>query len=136
MNSKTRFAAAAFGLAVLGLSAPHGAVAKSPLEGAEKPRRQCFWANQVNNFAAEGDRVVNVRVGVKDIYRLEIFGTCPEIDWTQKIAIVSRGGSTICSGLDADLVVPSSIGPQRCTVRNVRKLTPEEVAALPPKAKP
>lgn len=136
MNTKTRIAAAAFGLAVLGLSAPQGAVARSPLEGAEKPRRQCFWTNQVNNFAAESDRVVNVRVGVKDIYRLEIFGTCPEIDWTQKIAIVSRGGSTICSGLDADLVVPSSIGPQRCTVRNVRKLTPEEVAALPPKAKP
>lgn len=135
MNIKTRVAAAFLGLAVLSLSAPQGAIAKSPVEG-EKPRRQCFWAHQVNNFAAEGDRVVNVRVGVKEIYRLEIFGTCPEIDWTQKIAIVSRGGSTICSGLDADLVVPSSIGPQRCTVRNVRKLTPEEVAALPPKAKP
>ena len=136
MKPQIRLAAAALGLAALSLAAPPGATAKSPLEGAEKPRRQCFWANQVNNFAAESDRVVNVRVGVRDIYRLEIFGTCPEIDWTQKIAIVSRGGSSICSGLDAEIITPSSIGPQRCTVRNVRKLTEAEVQALPPKAKP
>ncbi|MGA0606403.1 DUF6491 family protein [Phenylobacterium sp. VNQ135] len=136
MKIAVNVAAAVLGLAALSLTTAPAAVAKSPVADAAKPKRQCFWARQVNNFAAEGDRVVNVRVGVKDIYRMELFGTCPEIDWTQRIAIVSRGGSSICSGLDADLIVPSSIGPQRCTVRNIRKLTPEEVAALPPKAKP
>lgn len=132
MKTFARFAAAALGVAALGLAVPPGATAAP----AVKPKRQCFWTSQVNNFAAQGDEVVNVRVGVKDVYRLEIFGTCPEIDWTQKIAIVSRSGSTICTGLDAELVVPSTIGPQRCAVRAVRKLTPAEVAALPPKAKP
>lgn len=133
MKAFARFAAAALGVAALGLAVPQG-VAAEP--AAAKPKRQCFWTSQVNNFAAQGDEVVNVRVGVKDVYRLEIFGTCPEIDWSQKIAVVSRGGSTICTGLDAELVVPSTIGPQRCAVRNVRKLTPAEIAALPPKAKP
>ncbi|WP_309087352.1 DUF6491 family protein [Phenylobacterium sp.] len=136
MKSKNRVAAAVLGLAALGLSSPQGAVAKSPLEGAEKGKRQCFWTSQVNNFAAENDRVVNVRVGVREVYRLEIFGTCPEIDWTQKIALVSRHGSSICSGLDAEIVTPSAIGPQRCTVRNIRKLTPAEVETLPRKARP
>ncbi|MCR5874402.1 DUF6491 family protein [Phenylobacterium sp. J426] len=139
MNIKTRLAAGALavgaGLTALALAAAPVA-AKSPADDAAKPRRQCFWANQVNNFAAENDEVVNVRVGVKDIYRLELFGGCHEIDWSQQIGIRSRGGSTICSGLDAELIVPSTIGPQRCTVRRVRKLTPAEVAALPPKAKP
>lgn len=133
MKTFARFAAAALGVAALGLAVPQAAAAEP---AAAKPKRQCFWTSQVNNFAAQGDEVVNVRVGVKDVYRLEIFGTCPEIDWTQKIAIVSRSGSTICTGLDAELVVPSTIGPQRCAVRNVRKLTPAEIAALPPKAKP
>ena len=38
--------------------------------------------------------------------------------------------------LDADLLVPSPIGPQRCPVRDIRKLSPAEVAALPPKLRP
>lgn len=135
MRTKTRLAAA-LGVAALSLAGVQTSAAKSPVENAEKPRRQCFWANQVNNFAAESDEVVNVRVGVRDIYRLELFGACPEIDWTQKIAIVSRGGSTICSGLDAEIITPSSIGPQRCTVRKVRKLNEAEIKALPAKAKP
>lgn len=136
MKTFARFAAAALGVAALGLAVPQAATAQAPAESKAKPKRQCFWTSQVNNFAAQDDRVVNVRVGVKDVYRLEIFGTCPEIDWTQKIALVSRPGSTICTGLDAELIVPSAIGPQRCPVRTVRKLTPAEVAALPPKAKP
>ena len=36
------------------------------------------------------------------------------------------GGGTICSGLDVDLIVPTPIGPQRCPVRMIRKLAPEE----------
>ena len=87
-------------------------------------------------IAAQGDRLVNLRVGVKDYFQLELMGPCPDVDWTQKIALVSRGGSTICSGLDAEIVTPSPIGPQKCPVKSVRKLTPTEVATLPKGAKP
>jgi hypothetical protein len=135
MTTKTRFAAV-IGVAAMSLAATQVATARSPVEGAEKPKRQCFWAHQVNNFAAEGDEVVNVRVGLRDVYRLELFGTCPEVDWTQKIALVSRGGSSICSGLDAEIITPSAIGPQRCAVRTVSKLTDDQIKALPSKAKP
>jgi hypothetical protein len=38
--------------------------------------------------------------------------------------------------MDAEVVSPSPIGPQRCAVRSMHKLTPEEIAALPPRAKP
>jgi hypothetical protein len=65
-----------------------------------------------------------------------MFGPCPDIDWNQRIALISRSGSTICTGMDAEVVTRSPIGPQRCPVRSVRKLTPEEIAALPPRAKP
>lgn len=101
-----------------------------------KARGQCFWTDQVNNFASSDDRIVNLRVGVKDIYQLEMFGRCQEVDWTQRIAIVSRGGSSICTGLDAEIIAPTPIGPQRCAVKTVRKLTPEEVKALPRRARP
>lgn len=112
------------------------APAKSPLEGAAAPKKQCFWTNQVNNFASSDDRIVNIRVGVKDIYQFEMFGHCNDVDWTNRIALVSRGSNYICSGLDAEIITPTSIGPMRCPVRNIRKLTPDEVKALPKRSRP
>ncbi len=115
------------------------ATAQSPVEpsaAVAKPKRQCFWTHQVTNFASSDNRVVNLRVGVKDVYQLEMFGRCNDVDWTQRIAVVSRGGSNICSGLDAEIIAPSPLGPQRCPVRTVRKLTAEEAKALPKRARP
>ena len=127
---RTKVVAAAAAALIGGGAAPAGAADKP------SPPRQCFWNHQVNSFAAQGDRTVNLRVGVNDYYQLELFSPCPDVEWTQKIALISRGTSTICSGLDAEVVTPSPIGPQKCLVRNVRKLTPAEVAALPKGAKP
>ena len=59
------------------------------------------------------------------------------VDWAERIAITSRGSSTICEGYDAEVVSPSqAFGRQRCLVRNVRKLTAAEVSALPRGQKP
>ena len=125
--------------AVASLIVSGAANARSPVEPAvagTKSARQCFWTHQVTNFASSDNRIVNLRVGVKDIYQLEMFGRCNDVDWTQKIAVVSRGGSNICSGLDAEIIAPSTLGPQRCPVRTVRKLTVEEAKALPKGARP
>lgn len=130
----------ALGLAAAGLmSLGPAASAKSPQEepaAAVKPARQCFWTRQVNSFASNDSRIVNVRVGVKDYYQLEMLGRCQDVDWNQKIALVSRGGDYICTGLDAEILSPTPIGPDRCPVKSVRKLTPEEVKALPKGARP
>ncbi len=125
-------------LAALGLAAAAPAAAKSPAEpaAAAKPKSQCFWANQVNSFASNDNRVVNVRVGVKDVYQFEMFGRCNDVDWNNRIALVSRGGNYICSGMDAEIISPSTIGPQRCPVSKIRKLTPDEIKALPKHARP
>lgn len=125
--------AAALALLVAGAAFPATAETEAP---GKSDGRQCFWARNVTNFNAVDDRTVNIRVGVRDVYRMELLGPCPDIDWTQTIGIVSRGGSWICSGLDAEIVTPSPIGRQRCAVRDIRKLTPEEAAALPAKEKP
>lgn len=121
---------------VAALATASSAAAKSPLEPAAKPERQCFWARNVNNFASSDDRIVNIRVGVRDIYQLEMLGRCQDVDWNNRIAIVSRGGSYICTGLDAEIISPSTIGPQRCQVSKIRKLNEAEVKALPRRARP
>jgi len=138
MNWTVKLPLAAAALTALGLAASAPAIAKSPVEpAAAKPKSQCFWANQVNSFASNDNRVVNVRVGVKDVYQFEMFGRCNDVDWSNKIALVSRGGNYICTGMDAEIISPSSgLGPQRCPVSKIRKLTPEEVKALPKHARP
>ncbi|MBU1379019.1 MAG: hypothetical protein KKE02_07370 [Alphaproteobacteria bacterium] len=138
MNWTAVLSRAATSLAALSLAASTPALAKSPLEpaAAAKPRSQCFWTRQVNSFASDDDSIVNVRVGVKDVYQMEMFGRCTDVDWNNSIALVSRGGSQICTGMDAEIISPSPIGPQRCPVSKIRKLTPDEIKALPKHARP
>ena len=110
-----------------------GCTATPPAPGAQAMAghgRQCFNASTVNSFHAVNDQTVLVKVGVKHMYELQIVGTCPEIDWTQRLALRSRGGSPwVCQGLDAELIVPSPSGTQRCPVVGVRELSPAEVQA-------
>jgi len=122
--------------AALILALPLGSALAQDAAKPAPAKRQCLFASNVNNYSAVDDRTVNVRVGVKDVYELKLFTRCPDIDWSHKMALVSRGGSSICDGFDATIIVDSTIGPQRCRVDKVRKLTPQEVAALSSKAKP
>jgi len=95
--------------------------------GPGSTNRQCFLADQVNGFWGATDDSVLVRVGVNDVYQLQLSGVCHNVDWANRIAFRSTGGSNwICQGMDAELLVPSPIGPQRCLVTEIRKLSPEE----------
>ncbi|WP_294120603.1 DUF6491 family protein [Sphingomonas sp.] len=93
--------------------------------------RQCFTAGQVNNFHAVDRNTVLVRTGASTYYQLDILGTCPEIDFTTRVGIRSTSGGTwICRGHDAELIVPNpGRGFDRCPVLGVRLLTAEEAKA-------
>jgi len=97
---------------------------------AQSPRRDCFSARSVNGFTPVGREAVDVRISPNRQYRLSLVGYCPDVDWSSRIALRTRGGSSfICAGVDAEILVPSTTGPQRCAVTEVRRLSPEEIAA-------
>jgi hypothetical protein len=131
-----RAIAAGLALSALCLSAAAPVAAKSPVEPGAKSQRQCFWAHQVNGFASNDDRIVNIRVGVNDVYQFEMFSHCQDVDWNNRIALVSRGSNYICEGSDAEIISRTEIGPQRCQVKAIHKLTPEQAKALPKHARP
>ncbi|MDP2258176.1 MAG: DUF6491 family protein [Caulobacter sp.] len=117
-------------VAGLGLAAANASAVAGP-EADAKPPRTCFFASQLNGWRSEGDRVVYLEVGARDIYRAELFSRCHDLDSALTLGVRSRaGGTSICDGLDVELVVPGSIGPQVCHVSKLQKLTPDEVAAL------
>lgn len=92
--------------------------------------RQCFTAGQVNSFHPIDRDTILVRTGASTYYQLDILGTCPDINWSARVGIRSTGGSWICRGQDAEIIVPNpGRGFDRCPVLGVRLLTPEEAKA-------
>lgn len=101
----------------------------SPAAAQSANGRQCFRAADVNGFTSRGRDEVDVRVGANRQYRLTLAGSCPDIDWSFRVGIrATGGGSWICHGADAEIIVPSPMGRERCLVTDFRQLTPAEIA--------
>jgi hypothetical protein len=100
----------------------------SPAASASPSGRQCFLAQQVNGYTPVSDNVVLLQAGASRYFRLELAGVCPNIDWSRRIALRTKsGGSWICQGLDAEIIVPDPVMlPQRCLVTNVRQISKDE----------
>jgi len=103
---------------------------------AEEATRECFFARQVNGFRsvedAAGQRLetrVLIDVGAADTYEFELLRRCHGLRFARSIALERSGPGRICGGLDVDLIVQDTLGPERCRVTMVRKLGPEEADA-------
>ena len=107
---------------------------------APKASPACFWIRNVDGFAANDTTTLYLRVGMNQVWELKLFANCLNLDWVHHLGIRNRGaGSNICEGPNPgiDVVVRDiGIGRQSCPVTGVRKLTPDEVAALPKNARP
>lgn len=103
------------------------AAASGPTSG-----RECFNARSVSSFTPHGRDEIDIQAGARRYFRLTFAGVCENTNWARRVAVVARGGgSFICQGFDAELIVndPGS-GPQRCLVNSVRRLSDEEARAL------
>ena len=97
-----------------------------PALAAQSSGRQCFLARDVNGYASVSDSAVDVKVGSNRYFRLGLDGGCPQADFSRKVVLrTTGGGSWICQGLDAELIVPFAGGPQRCLVRDVQPISKE-----------
>ena len=135
-------------LTCLGLSAAALlATACAPTTGTETAdaapsrARQCFSVQQVNNFRQGRPEQVFLRVGRNDVYELNGAGGCRDLDFAIRLAIVPDmggiGGSRLCTNDWARVIVPGSTSPAEvCRVRISRKLTAEEITALPASHRP
>ena len=129
MSAMPRNLALAALLAIGSLSACVPDDGEPATAAAEQGGRQCFRPGDVNSFSPEGDDVVYLRVGANRWFRAEILGTCPDIDYSQRVAIRSRGTNWVCQGLDAEFFVPGPLGVDRCPITSLRKLNDAEVQA-------
>ncbi len=111
--------------------------ADKPVEPAPADNgRSCFRGADVTSWSDVDQTTINLRVGVRDYYQVKLLGPCGDIDWDLKIALRSRGSDFICSGLDAEIVASSPLGPITCPASSIRRLTADEIKAMPARQRP
>jgi hypothetical protein len=131
-------------LAGLGLSAALVACAPTPGDADSSipaRARQCFSIHQVDNFRQGRPDQVFLRVGRDEVYELNAAGGCRDLDFANRLAIVpdlgGLAGSRLCTDDWARVVVPGSVSQTSvCRVRISRKLSAQEIAALPDAHRP
>ena len=95
---------------------------------------QCFRPNLVRNFTAPNDQTLYVRTSGADVFQIETT-FCRDMTRALSVALEPLSGSNLCVGDQATLRSPAT-GPEPCRVRIARKLTAEEIAALPSRDRP
>lgn len=121
----------------LAFAAAAGLFLALPAAAQPSPRAagQCFAQRDIQNYAAQDDYTVNLRIGRREVYQVKTVINCPDAGFGAGLAYQSRG-SMICDALDLTLITRSNFGPRECPVKSLRRLTPAEVAALPKRARP
>ena len=127
-----RLGVAALALATAALAASSAAAQTPP-----HPQEQCLFVHNIMGFNAPDDHTIYVREGVNDVWRLDLMTDCVGLSFKQGFRLRSFGGDPwICEAIQAEVSIRDVGGPQRCPVKALHKLTPDELAALPKKLRP
>ncbi len=112
--------------------------AAAPASAETKPNSSCFQLNQLQSTRPDGDMKIYARVGVNTFYRIDLAHRCTSLPyaWNHLVITPTGGTNLICGPLDFDLKVNDNGMLEPCFVKSITRLTPEEAAAIPKKAKP
>jgi hypothetical protein len=105
----------------------------------QKASRDCFRSIDWEGWSAPaGGDMLYLRVHLHDVYRIDLIpGSHVRKDPDRFLVNRVRGSDWICSRLDLDLTLSDHHGfEEPLFPRAIRKLTPEEVAAIPRKDLP
>ena len=100
---------------------------------------QCFLDRDYQGFKDMDANSFYIRVGLRDIYRIETADACPMLtEPDARLITIEHGSDYICGPLDWQLRVtetpPSpAVG---CIVKSQTRLSPAEAAAIPPSQRP
>jgi hypothetical protein len=109
-------------------------------EEAPPPVHNCFSITDWNGWrASTTDKdVLYIKVRLHDVYKVTLTDAEPFLN-APDVHLVSKtwGPDTVCNPHDLDLKLADWHGVATpLIVKDLRKLTPDEIAALPPRDKP
>lgn len=99
----------------------------------------CFMSDRVINFRVGPSPSFYVKALGGDVYEMQTTSSCPGIESANTLAFTPLVGSSsrtcVSDSLSVDVAVAGA-SSSRCRARVVRKLTPDEIAALPSRYRP
>jgi hypothetical protein len=121
--------------AAAALACVHPASAQPRARGAND---NCFRLSQLSNTRPDGDRRIYARVGVNTFYRIDLASRCASLPYEGNHLVLTPtpGSDLICRPIDLDLKVSENGAIEPCFIKSITRLTPQEAAAIPKKAKP
>lgn len=132
-----RWAAMPVALVLLSASTDVSQVQRGRLMDSATAGRPCFTASEIHNFRSAGDRTLYLRIRVSEVFEIGA-SPCPGLAFANGLNIRPDGPSDqLCVG-DRARIAPTGRGtaPVTCNIRVERKLTREQVSALPDSAQP
>ena len=122
--------------------AASGAGAVTTTAKAE-PTYSCFFPNQWRGWSSPDPSTLYLKVNLHDVYRVDLANQTPELQWPSNHLVAKFRGTNICNAIDLDLSVSQSVGGRLgdgfnvpLIAKKLTKLTPDEIAAIPPKYRP
>src|SRR5690349_13480114 len=67
-------------------------------QAAARTAPRCFRAADARNFRSVNATTVNVRVGRRDFYRIDLLGPCPDLNFSSRMGLQTSAGSQVCTG--------------------------------------
>jgi len=126
-----------FSLVLALVPAVAGCAAPAPPTGVSNPARQCFAPSEVRSYQNLDEEALLLRARANEIWRLDFQDACPKLRFNLAgVGLRQSVGGRICGGQEFDVVFNDAGVPRSCPVKQARRLTEADVAALPPGARP
>jgi hypothetical protein len=119
-------------LACLAALAAAGLAAAAPALAAPSSSA-CFRLSDIQNTKMQGERTLFMRSSTGAYYRMDFGADCNNIGEPLILHPVDNSGE-VCTANALDIRVRGT--GQACIPTNLSRLTPDEVAAIPPSDKP
>ncbi len=132
MPATRRLPLAALAAALIAI--PAASAANPAPEKRSLASGDCFSARQWRGSSAASDDALYLRVGMKDVYRVDLHGGgARRLNHAGAFLVTRfRGADRVCAPIDLDLAVSDTMG---FTVplfpHAITRLTPEQAAAIP-----
>ena len=108
-------------------------------EPAKSAPTPCFFSRDWDGWKASADtKSIYIRVLRRDIYRIDLSGACPDLNYPNAHLITQvRGSDSICNAIDLDIKVSTGSGfAVPCIARKLTLLSKAEADALPKNLQP
>lgn len=118
------------------------AAGPAPAEGRNHNRDHsnmpCFFVTQWNGWKSPNPDTLYLGVNLHDVYEVKLSTPSDQLSWPDMhLVSITRGPDSVCSPEDLDLKIADINGfATPLIAKSIRKLSPEEVAAIPKKYLP